>query len=191
MELIRDIKRKTEGLLQEGVGIKLYFVLKTAEGEKIKLANIADETLTDSEEDTTSEELLKGFYNAFFNKLEEYDEAEEILKLSSADERKNALYVYDLESVPEEMQRLKDVMQDNTEYELFQFAEDSLNEIMAFLIVIGNDKTKLALYRQQYPISLLTRDKFLLTPVPHMNRLTRVKKDILRVDFKFQFFSYT
>ncbi len=191
MALISDVRKGIEELLEDEVGIKLYFRLKTSDGEKIKFANIADETLKDSDdEETTSEELLGGFENALLKKLSEYEDDEAILELSSADERVNALYTYDLDTLPEEMLLLKEVMQDNKTYEIFQFSEDSLSTIAAFLIVIGNAEKKVALYKQQYPISLLKRDKCMLTPVPHKNRLARVKADILRVDFNFQFFAY-
>ncbi|MBD5462007.1 MAG: DUF4868 domain-containing protein [Lachnospiraceae bacterium] len=190
MKKICDLKQKTEELLNGKIGIKLYFVLKTAEGRQVKAVNIADETLTASKDDTTSETLLKGFKDSFMQKMEGYEEEDEILALSSADERKNAIFYYDLDELPEEMQELLNVMNQNQKYETFQFAEDSLNEIAAFLIVIGNSKEKLSLYRQQYPISLLKRDKCMLTPIPHANRLKKITEDILRVDFNFQFFSY-
>ena len=191
MALVSELKHNVEELLNEEIGIKLYFLMKTSSGNKIKFANIADETLTDkSEDDTTSQELLDGFKSAILKKFEEHEEDEEILLLSSADERKNALYMYDLDTLPEEMQMLQKVMRDDREYEKFYFSEDSLSNVAAFLIVIGNAEKKLALYKQQYPISLLKRDKCLLTPIPHKNRLARVKEDILRVDFNFQFFVY-
>lgn len=190
MKKICDLKQKIEELLNGKIGIKLYFVLKTAEGRQVKAVNIADETLTVSKDDTTSETLLKGFKDSFMQKMEGYEEDDEILALSSADERKNAIFYYDLDELPEEMQELLNVMDQNQSYETFQFAEDSLNEIAAFLIVIGNSKEKLSLYRQQYPISLLKRDKCMLTPIPHANRLKKITEDILRVDFNFQFFAY-
>lgn len=191
MALIGELRQNIETLLKEAAGIKLYFLLKTSDGGEIKFANIADETIVDkSEKDTTIEELLEGFKEAVIKKLAEYSNEEKILYLSSADERKNALYMYDLDTFPEEMQMLKEVLEDNKEYEAFQFSRDSLRDIAAYFIVMGNAETKIALYKQQYPISLLKRDKCLLTPVPHKNRLARVKEDILRVDFNFQFFAY-
>lgn len=44
------------------------------------------------------------------------------------------------------------------------------------------------MYKQQYPISLLKRDRYMLTPIPHQNRLKKFNQDILRVDFNYQFF---
>lgn len=190
MKKVLELRKKTEELLSDKIGIKLYFVLKAEEGRQVKAVNIADETLIASEEDTTSETLLKGFKDSFLQKMLGYEEEDEILALSSADERKNAIFYYDLDELPEEMQELLNVMDQKQDYETFQFAKDSLNDIVAFLVVLGNAKEKLALYRQQYPISLLRRDKCMLTPIPHANRLVKVMEDILRVDFNFQFFAY-
>lgn len=190
MKKICDLKQKTEELLNGKIGIKLYFVLKTVEGRQVKVVNIADETLTASEDDTTSETLLKGFKDAFMQKMEGYEEEDEILALSSADERKNAIFYYDLDELPEEMQELLNVMDQNRSYETFQFAEDSLNEIAAFLAVIGNSKEKLSIYSQKHNYSLLRRDRCLLTPILHTNRLTKVTKDILRMEFSFQLFAF-
>lgn len=76
---------------------------------------------------------------------------------------------------------------DDSDFELFNFQEDSLDEIDAFIIVIGTAENKMVLYKQQYPISLLRRDKYMFTPVLHENRLKKVQQDILRVDFNFHF----
>ena len=122
--------------------------------------------------------------NSYFNS---YNDSDMILKLSSADERKNALYYYDLDELPEEMKMMEAVFLKSDEMETFDFTNDSLDEITAFITVIGDSENRIVLYKQQYPISLLKRDKYMLTPVPHKNRLKKVESDILRVDFNFQF----
>ena len=129
---------------------------------------------------------MSGFENVVENTFVTYDDSLEILRLSSADERKNGLYYYDLEILPDELKYMKKVC-DDSDFELFNFQEDSLDEIDAFIIVIGTAENKMVLYKQQYPISLLRRDKYMFTPVLHENRLKKVQQDILRVDFNFQF----
>ena len=93
----------------------------------------------------------------------------------------------DLDELPEEMKMMEAVFLKSDEMETFDFTNDSLDEITAFITVIGNSENRIVLYKQQYPISLLKRDKYMLTPVPHKNRLKKVESDILRVDFNFQF----
>ncbi|MCM1025614.1 MAG: DUF4868 domain-containing protein [Roseburia sp.] len=117
-----------------------------------------------------------------------YDEDDDIIKLSSADERKTALYYYDLDQIPSEMERLRDISQSTDDGATFDFKVDSLRKIVAFIIMIGNENQKLIMYKQQYPTSLLNRDRYMLTPIPHKNRLKRFNQDILCVDFNYQFF---
>ena len=182
---IRKIKNEIAEMLNEKHGIMLYAVLKTEEGKIVKFLNIADE---DDDQDNTSKDLLKGFTDIIKNKFAVYNEDDEIIKLSSADERKNALYYYDLDELPMEMERLKDISETLDVGEIFNFKQDSLSQITALIIVIGNENRNLIMYKQQYPVSLLNRDRYMLTPILHENRLKRFDQDILRVDFNYQFF---
>ena len=184
MMYIAEVKERVKKVLEQKNGIETYFVLKKNDLRIIKNVNIADEL---DKQDTTSEEMLKGFMKAIESVFNSYNDSDEILKLSSADERKNALYYYDLDEFPEEMEMMQEVLSNSDGMETFNFREDSLDEIMAFITVIGNEENNMVLYKQQYPISLLKRDKYMLTPVPHKDRLKKVDFDILRVDFNFQF----
>lgn len=182
---IRKIKDEIEEMLSEKHGIMLYAVLKTKEEKIVKFLNIADE---DDDTDNTSSDLLKGFTEIIRNKFAVYNEDDEIIKLSSADERKNALYYYDLDELPMEMGRLKGISETLSAGEVFNFKEDSLNQIIALIVVVGNENHNLIMYKQQYPVNLLNRDRYMLTPIFHKNRLKRFDQDILRIDFNYQFF---
>lgn len=182
---IRKIKNEIEEMLSGNNGIMLYAVLKAEEEKTIKFVNIADEK---DDKDNTSSDLLKGFTEIIRNKFAIYNEDDEIIKLSSADERKNALYYYDLDELPLEMERLKDISNTLNDREIFNFREDSLSQIIALIVVIGNENQNLIIYKQQYSVSLLNRDRYMLTPIPHENRLKRFDQDILRIDFNYQFF---
>lgn len=182
---IRKIKDEIEEMLSEKHGIMLYAVLKTKEEKIVKFLNIADE---DDDSDNTSSDLLKGFTEIIRNKFAVYNEDDEIIKLSSADERKNALYYYDLDELPMEMERLKGISETLSAGEVFNFKEDSLNQIIALIVVVGNENHNLIMYKQQYPVNLLNRDRYMLTPIFHKNRLKRFDQDILRIDFNYQFF---
>ncbi len=181
----KKLKSEIEKMLNDDIGIMLYAVLKTDRGKEVKFLNIADEQ---GGQDNTSADLRDGFAKTVKNKFEEYNVADEIIKLSSADERKDTLYYYDLDEFPKEMEMLKDIYEGWNEEEVFNFREDNLNQIIALIIVIGNENQNLIMYKQQYPVSLLNRDKYMLTPVPHQNRLKRFDRDILRIDFNYQFF---
>lgn len=183
----KELKKEILRLLQEKNGINMYAVLKGENENEIRFINIADERDVN---DNTSYELLNGFSDSVEKKLMVYDDDDEILKLSSADERKDGLYYYDLDEYPLEMNILKKVSDEPETISVFSFAKDSLDRIIAFVIVIGNAKQKLIMYKQQYPISLLKRDRYMLTPIPHENRLKKFDQDILRIDFNCQFFLF-
>lgn len=172
-------------MLQEKKGITMYAVIRRQDEEIIRRINIADEQDT---ADNTAQELLNGFIDTINNKFSGYEDDDEIIKLSAADERKNGLYYYDLEELPREMDALMEVSNPKTDIETFDFQIDSLESISAFVIVVGNAEESIVMYKQQYPISLLKRDRYMLTPIPHQNRLKKFNQDILRVDFNYQFF---
>lgn len=183
--ITKELKREVLKLMDEKIGITMYAVLKGNQEKTVKIVNIADEQ---DEQDNTADELLKGFVDIIKNKFSTYDEDDEVLKLSSADERKNGLYYYDLEEVPQEMKLLNNISKLNDSVKTFNFSEDMLESISAFIIVIGNAEERIAMYKQQYPVSLLKRDRYMFTPIPHQNRLKKFNQDILRIDFNFQFF---
>ncbi len=180
----KALKKRTEEILSGKNGIILYAVLKKS--LELKRVNITDE----AEKDNTSEELKKGFIEAIRRNFAELDDDAEILKISAADERSRALYYYDLDELPDEMRLLKNAEKsesfDSTDF--FDFHEEQLEQIAAFIIVLGTEDNKIILYKQQYPISLLKKDHFMATPIYHKNRLKKVEQDILRIDFNYQFF---
>lgn len=183
--IVKDLKQNVESILSEKNGIILYCILKNT--QELKRINIADE----SEQDSTQDDLKKGFVTALNESLAVLDNETEILKISSADERKSALYYYDLDRLPKEMELLRQAEQsaEDGSGNVFSFRKDKLEQIDAFIIVIGNAVRKIALYKQHYPVSLFKRDHFMVAPVPHSNRLKRVEQDILRIDFNYQFFA--
>lgn len=97
----KELEQEILEMLQDKNGITMYALVKEEDKEIIKMINIADER---DPEDNTSQGLLNGFVEAINNKFSSYEEDDEIIKLSSADERKNGLYYYDLEKFPEEME---------------------------------------------------------------------------------------
>ena len=182
---IKELKQEIQEMLKEKKGITMYAILKDEAKKVVKSINIADEQDT---MDNTSQELMDGFVETVNNKFSSYDDNDEIIKLSAADERKNGLYYYDLEKVPDEMDILMKISEFKKDIATFDFRVDILEKILAFVIVVGNEEDHIIMYKQQYPISLLRRDRYMLTPILHQNRLKRVEQDILRVDFNYQFF---
>ena len=183
MKKIEEVKTRIQTILEEPMGVKLYFLMKDG---SVKLANIKDE---ENQEDNTAGKLMEEFRKAVTEKMESLV-GENVLEISAADERLNALYRYDLEEKPAEVQVLLDI--DDQEKQVFDFETDALKNIKAFIVVLGSSvENKMVLYREQYPFSLLKRDHFMMMPIPHKNRLVKVENDILKVDFNFHFLCLT
>jgi len=105
-----------------------------------------------------------------------------VLNLSSADERVDAIYVYDLD-IPEELLSLETVTsQDNLP--LLNLNEQSLFSIKVLLIEIGNNISQLVLYKTMAPVNIFGRTNFFLWKSE--SRLKRLTDEFLRVSAGFQ-----
>lgn len=105
-----------------------------------------------------------------------------VLALSSADDRVNAIYVYDLE-IPEELKSLETVIA-RDDLPVLNLNEVSLSSIRALLIEIGNNAGQLVLYKTMAPVNIFGRSSFFLRK--HESRLERLEDEFLRVSAGFQ-----
>lgn len=105
-----------------------------------------------------------------------------VLDLSSADERVNAIYIYDLD-IPEELTALETVIAQD-DLPVLDLNEASLSSIRALLIEIGNDARQLVLYKTMAPVNIFGRSSFFLRK--HESRLERLDDEFLRVSAGFQ-----
>ena len=157
-----------------GIGAALYFVLLQDGETIIRFADIEEETKVD-----LKDRFLEFITEKFFNNADFHYQG-----IMEADDRKNAVYRYDLEEKPESLNILDNILQ-NEEHEPFTFSEHSFQNVQGYLITIGNEANKIALYKKHYPINLLKRDRFML--IPSNQRLVRVEQDILALDKSFDF----
>lgn len=183
-----DIFENAKNLVNGQVGINLFFLMKSdIDSEMIlKHANIADDG-KEGDENTSTSLLLayQKLINSRFSKLSN----DSVIDLSCADDRLDAVYKYDLTDIPLQFAAMKIALElaDADEKNAFNFLKDDLSNIQGLIIVIGDAERKLVLYKQNYPISLLKRDNFMMVPVPHSTRFVRLDKDILRIDINFQY----
>lgn len=105
-----------------------------------------------------------------------------VLALSSADERVNVIYVYDLD-IPEELTSLEAVIAQD-DLPMLDLNEKSLSSIKALLIEMGNDIGQLVLYKTMAPVNIFGRSSFFLRK--HESRLERLNDEFLRVSAGFQ-----
>lgn len=170
-----ELRHSVEQIFNDAITLQLYLIIKTEDDVEIKLADIDNgDTLND----------LK---RLFVNKVSEevvHNENLNILELSATDERSNAIYHYDLEEVPKELEPIYGFSLQNT-YQHFSFQNDELSDIKGFLILLGTRDNHIILYKRQYPIYLIKRDAFLM--FKRNERFVEINEDLLRLSSGFEF----
>lgn len=175
---IDSFKEKVSDVLSaDGCSAEFYFLLDSDEGMNVKSVDINDEDHA---------ELEKNFIRSV-SEILLLDDDLSLIQLSSADDRKNAVYEYDLDDIPRELSYLKHVIE-NENFETFDLSSDDLSHLEGILILIGNQDVQLALYKHQYPVTLLKKDNgFNLMKPKGESRFKKLDADILKVNSKFEF----
>jgi len=148
-----DLKNKLSNILNSTKSISLFLVLHTNDGISIKKADIENG-------ETTSE-----INELFRNRIREITSNEEIgvINLSSADERINTIYEYDYDEYPDEMLFIKNFdIKQAVNYELFSFANDSLQSLLGYLIYIGDMNRGIVCFKKHYAVTMIKRGSFLI-----------------------------
>lgn len=175
MDSLREV---ISSIFEEECGAEFYFLLENSGEINIKRADI---------DSTAQTELSQNFTDSINNNILLNDELS-LLEISSADDRANVIYHYDLPEIPTQLTHLETILQ-NDNFETFNFANDDLKNLKAILIIIGSSNKQIAIYKHQYPISLLKKDSSLFNLIPqrNQNRLIKLDDDILRLNTKFEF----
>ena len=161
----------------DGCSAEFFFLLDSDNGIEIKSVDINDEDQT---------ELANMFIDCIGTNILLNDDLS-LIPLSSADDRLKAIYEYDLDDIPTELTHLKNII-DNDNFDVFSFENDDLSHLEGVLILIGNQDAQLALYKYQYPITLLKKDNgFNLMKSRGANRFQKLDQDILKINSKFEF----
>ncbi|AVE05696.1 DUF4868 domain-containing protein [Pseudomonas palleroniana] len=175
---IDDLKTKIAAVVADGCGSEIFFLLDSDNGMQIKKADI---------DEVPQAELTKMFVDTITNKILLNDEIS-LIKLSNADERRETIYDYDIPDVPVELQHLRNIIAAD-DFEEFSFANDNLNNLEGILVLLGNAEHQMALYKYQYPVSLLRKDTgFNLMRSRGTNRFKKLDEDVLKINAKFEFF---
>lgn len=157
------------------ISLRLYFVLETNNVFQLKLSNINQE-VTNS--------LLTQFKSFIESKF--VDDDDFLYKnLTEAENQNGCIYYYDLDQKPDGLSFLNSVLE-NQEQPYFNFNNDDLNDIKAFVILIGNDEQRISIYKKHYPINYLKRDS-VLRIFPSNERFERINTNILSISENFEF----
>ena len=169
-----QLREELRGLLGERneVGIVVYALLKGNANEPRKLDIDNDD--------------LKALAGVFLDSIESEmlgSDEWSVLLLSSADERTNAIYEYDLDKIPEEMVSMQSVSeQDNID--VFDFTDESLRNVRALIIEIGNNDHQVVLYKNMAPVNVFGRSSFFLKK--HDRRFAKIDDEFVRISSGFQ-----
>lgn len=174
---IIELKEQLESFDNDDTGIIVYFVLKDDTETIVKKADIENEKALP--------ELKRYYLDSIRTRIINQEDIS-LLNISESDERKDVIYRYDLDDIPSELSIIQDILQDQMQT-TFRFNQDSISDIKGYVILIGDQTSKLLLYKQHYAISLIKRDSFLFYKANE--RFVRLNEDLIRLDDNFQFFS--
>lgn len=154
------------------IEIVMYAILKNKK-EPLKLDIKSDD----------SAHIAKMFVMSIKNNIVQEKEYS-ILSLSSADERNNCFYEYDLE-LPEELTLLEKVI-GNDNLKTFDFRKYEFSEIDSLIIVLGIGDKKVSIYKKLSPVEIIGRGGYIFGAVKSKKRLERFDEQLLRITSKFQ-----
>ena len=176
--IIDELKTKISDVIScDGCSAEFYFLLDGGEEVLVKSVDIDGDD---------QEELAKVFIDSIGRNVLLNDELS-LVALSSADDRVNAVYKYDLDDIPVELVQLRSII-DSDGFDEFSFSNDSLSSLKGILVLIGNQQAQLAIYKHQYPISLLKKESsFNLVKLGASDRFEKLDKDVLKINSKFEF----
>lgn len=172
---LEELRTKIESIVQmEGLGLNVYFLLDTEQGQVIKRANII-------------ENVKPNLVTAYRDSLNQVVANEDLtmIDLSSADDRQTAIYLYDLEEQPAVFTYFESIKNANEEnpIPLFEFDTDKLADLEGYFVSIGDFENNVILYRKQMPINLFRQGKIYLMK-GHDTQFDKIDKEFLRIDTK-------
>jgi hypothetical protein len=178
---IGELREKLSTLYQGNVGAVAYFILKTGEQLCIRTVDIKNEFLDD-----LRDRYLRSVTSSILNTDEPNVAGLQLINISVADQRKDALYEYDLETIPTELSFFESITR-NGEQQIFSSDVDSLSNLYGYVIAIGNGQSKILLFRKHYPVSNFSPEKnFFIFESNH--RFVKLEKDMIRLDHKIDIF---
>lgn len=168
--LKRDLRSISEA---QGVTALVYALLKDGQLKKLDIEN----------------EALEGIKTLFLKQISDEilsDEDKHLLCLSSADERGNVIYEYDLE-LPNDLNCMHEVSDPTREKTVFNISKDRMGDIEALIVEIGNETEQIVLYKTIASINVFRQKSFMLGAIKADHRFTRLDTDLLRISSNFQF----
>lgn len=105
-----------------------------------------------------------------------------VLPLSSADERGNCFYQYDLE-VPEGLKRLETII-GNDNLSNFSLSDNQFSNIESLIIILADTNNEISLFKKLSTVEVIGRGGFMIWK--SNQRFERFKEQLLRISSSFQ-----
>ncbi len=170
-----ELKNAVSTVLEQPHSTQLYLILKVNDELVLRLADIED--------DNTAPEIQHMFVE-FLETTIVSNEDMVVRNLSVADESPNAVYEYDYDSYPEELNLFKQFnIEEAVNIDHFNFNTDDLNHLFGYIVYIGSMESGIVLFKKHYPISLIKRESFLLGAIKSSERFEKLPgEDIIRLN---------
>lgn len=155
----------------------LYFLLKVGNEYQLKKADLEK----DAQAELTAKEKQE---------IEEPFISEELkLKdLTTSDERRNIVYLYNLNPIPEELSFLLNVLKPNYRAETFNKRTDSLNNLKAMIVAIGDGDKSSSIYKFHFPTNTYhTKGLSIYNAQTGTSRFEKLDKEVVRVGNSYEF----
>lgn len=173
---VEQFKNKVKTIIDDCVGIKMFFVDEEAE---IKDSDIDNAALTRLQTSMIAKLKANIIDNESFS----------MPLLSDADERKNALYEFDFDEKPLEFDLLEQATQQRVNAPIkYQVGDGGFEDISAIIVVLtGRNNETITLYKHQYTVSVLKAEQGALNLFKSNNRLSELESNILKIDPNYVF----
>nr|WP_319401753.1 anti-phage protein KwaB [uncultured Carboxylicivirga sp.] len=172
---LEELREKIETIVRmDAIGLNVFFLLKTAEGNILKRANLIEDV---------KNSLIEAYKDSL-NYMVSDDELA-LINLSAADDRKSAIYRYDLEQEPGVFSFFNTISNRDEEHPIpyFSFNDDKLTQLEGYFVSIGDFENNILVYRKQMPINLFKQGKIYIVK-GHDTQFERIDKEFLRIDAK-------
>lgn len=149
----------------DDINVEVFIVLKNHE---IRKANFLH---------TLQPEIITIFKPIIATKILDADYS--LLNVSSADERRNAIYYYDLD-LTEQLLIFHQVLNGENNFPYFSFEYDEVNNIDAFLFVIGNAEHQIVLYKRLASVNIYQQRTGLFIRKED-NQFAKLESDVIKI----------
>lgn len=154
----------------------MYFVLGNPASYRLRKVNLI-------------QEAQRQATRAVLNDLEEFFEGDYVLRdLTNADQRDNAVYTYNLPQKPEQLDLLIESFQVAGQVIEFDHDNDSLADLKAIILTVGDGQDRLSVYKHHYPTNTYRRSGFsILRAGMNQDRFKQLDEDVIRVGHAIDF----